>query len=276
MSEELIKEDSDRIFLGQLPIMLRSQYCTLNSHYKKGDALVDLGECAYDQGGYFIINGKEKVIVAQERLRNNNVYIFFRKGIFVAEVRSQLEKTNNMLSSFFIKLEILKKGNSSGIPVIRATIPLINQDIPIIILFRALGDVSDKVILERICYNLEDSEITELLKGSLEEAEFITNQELALDYIGRRGKAIGNPKSERIIYAKNILQNELLSHIGVNDWCETQKAYYIGYIINRLLKTYIGRSKPDDRDHYSNKRIDLSGALMAGLFQKLFHRFYTN
>lgn len=71
--------------------------------------------------------------------------------------------------------------------MIRAQIPYIRQPIPIVIIFRALGDVPDKMVLERICFDFNDTPMLELLRGSLEEAQFISTQELALDYIGKRG-----------------------------------------------------------------------------------------
>ena len=69
--------DSPKEFLGYVPIMLRSRFCVLAD--KSDKELCELGECIYDQGGYFVINGSEKVVVAQERMSNNHVYCFRKK-----------------------------------------------------------------------------------------------------------------------------------------------------------------------------------------------------
>ncbi|KAL0328854.1 UNVERIFIED_CONTAM: DNA-directed RNA polymerase II subunit RPB2 [Sesamum calycinum] len=188
-------QDFTKVFIGKVPIMLRSSYCTLYQNSEKD--LTELGECPYDQGGYFIINGSEKVLIAQEKMSTNHVYVFKKrqpnKYAFVAE-------------------------GSSG-QYIRATLPYIRTEIPIIIVFRALGFVADKDILEHICYNFEDTQMMELLRPSLEEAFVIQNQQVALDYIGKRGATVGVSREKRIKYAKEILQREMLPHVGVGEYC---------------------------------------------------------
>jgi len=93
-----------------------------------------------------------------------------------------------------------------------------------------------------------------------------------LDYIGKRGSTIAVTKEKRIKYAKDILQKEMLPHVGVGELSETKKAYFFGYIIHRLLLCALGRRPEDDRDHYGNKRLDLAGPLLAGLFRTLFRK----
>ncbi|KAK4386603.1 DNA-directed RNA polymerase II subunit RPB2 [Sesamum angolense] len=95
---------------------------------------------------------------------------------------------------------------------------------------------------------------------------------VALDYIGKRGATVGVTREKRIKYAKEILQREMLPHVGVGEYCETKKAYYFGYIIHRLLLCALGRKAEDDRDHYGNKRLDLAGPLLGGLFRMLFRK----
>ncbi|KAI3991626.1 hypothetical protein MKX01_004902 [Papaver californicum] len=268
-------EELPRVFIGKVPIMLRSKYCTLYGNSEKD--LVELGECPYDQGGYFIINGSEKVLIAQEKMSTNHVYVFKRKQpnkyAYVAEVRSMVESHSRPPSSMFVGMfsRGSAKGGSSG-QCIRATLPYIRSDIPIVIVFRALGFVADRDMLEHICYNFEDNEMMNLLRPSLEEAFVIQNQQVALDFIGRRGSTVGATRSQRIQYAKEILEKEMLPHVGVGEYCETKKAYYFGYIIHRLLLCALGRRPEDDRDHYGNKRLDLAGPLLGGLFRNLFRK----
>ncbi|KAF3794981.1 DNA-directed RNA polymerase II subunit [Nymphaea thermarum] len=275
-SEELVeKQDFTKVFIGKVPIMLRSSYCTLYQNSEKD--LTELGECPYDQGGYFIINGSEKVLIAQEKMSTNHVYVFKKrqpnKYAYVAEVRSMAESQNRPPSSMFVRMlsRTSAKGGSSG-QYIRATLPYIRTEIPIIIVFRALGFVADKDILEHICYDFSDTQMMEMLRPSLEEAFVIQNQQVALDYIGKRGSTVGVTKEKRIKYAKEILQKEMLPHVGVGEYCETKKAYYFGYIIHRLLLCALGRRPEDDRDHYGNKRLDLAGPLLGGLFRMLFRK----
>nr|XP_043625222.1 DNA-directed RNA polymerase II subunit RPB2-like [Erigeron canadensis] len=268
-------QDFSQVFIGKIPIMLRSSYCMLYQNSEKD--LAELGECPYDQGGYFIINGSEKVLIAQETMATNHVYVFKKrqpnKYAYVAEVRSMAESQNRPPSTMFVRMlaRTSAKGGSSG-QYIRATLPYIRTEIPIVIVFRALGFVADKDILEHICYDFADTQMMELLRPSLEEAFVIQNQQVALDYIGKRGVTVGVTKEKRIKYARDILQKEMLPHVGVEESCETTKAYYFGYIIHHLLLCALGRRAEDDRDHYGNKRLDLAGPLLGGLFRMLFKK----
>ncbi|KAL3848853.1 hypothetical protein ACJIZ3_010735 [Penstemon smallii] len=262
-------QEFTKVFIGKVPIMLRSSYCSLY-HLSEKD-LNDLGECPYDQGGYFIVNGSEKVLIAQEKMSTNHVYVFKKrqpnKYAYVAEVRSIAESQNKPPSGMFVRMLSRSgaKGGSSG-QYIRATLPYIRTEIPIIIVFRALGFVADKDILEHICYDFRDTQMMELLRPSLEEAFVIQSQQVALDYIGKRGSTIGVTKERRIKYAKEILQREMLPHVGTEEYCETKKAYYFGYVIHRLLLCALGRRPEDDRDHYANKRLDLAAkTITSGL-----------
>lgn len=254
-------------FIGKVPIMLRSEYCLLRPHTNRG--LNDLGECEYDQGGYFIINGSEKVIVAQERMSNNHVYIFSGNE-YRAEIRSSTENSSRPPSSFSIKLTKSRAGSIIMGHLLYARMPYVNEDLPVMILFRALGFVPDGTILEHICYDMHDRQMLEMLKPSLEEVASIDSREVALDYIGRRAAPVGCTRDQRITFAKQILQKELLPHVGDAAFIEMEKAYFVGYMINRLLCTVMGRREYDDRDHYGNKRMDLAGPLLGNLFRQLF------
>nr|XP_060618667.1 DNA-directed RNA polymerase II subunit RPB2-like [Anolis sagrei ordinatus] len=110
----------------------------------------------------------------------------------------------------------------------------------------------------------------EMVKPSLDEAFVIQEQNVALNFIGSRGAKPGVTKEKRIKYAKEVLQKEMLPHVGVSDFCETKKAYFLGYMVHRLLLAALGRRELDDRDHYGNKRLDLAGPLLAFLFRGMF------
>lgn len=267
-TEELTTDpDLKKVFIGRVPIMLKSNYCRLFDC--SAAEIANLGECSYDEGGYFIINGGEKVLVAQEKMANNHIYVFKKGGVgtysHYAEVRSCPEAGAKPTSTLYVKL--YNKDN-----LIKAAIPYVRGDIPIVILFRALGFVSDRDILEHIVQDFNDSALLENLRPSLEEAFDFQEQEVALNYIGNRGQVIGAAKDRRIRFAKDTLMKELLPHVGTGDFSETKKAYFLGYTIHKLLQCVLGRRDFDDRDHYANKRLDLSGPLLGSLFRQLFKK----
>ena len=266
-------ETHAKVFLGMIPVMLRSKYCALYEHTPRQAA--DVGECEFDQGGYFVINGTEKVLIAQERMAHNHVCVYKKnqphKYLVTANVLSSLEGTT-IRSSMEVRMYSKPAvGGKSGYPI-RATLPYIHTDIPVVIIFRALGFVADKDVLEHIVYDFGDNEMMDVFKASLEEASSIKTQQQALDYIGRRGKAVGASKEKRLRYAAEILQREMLPHVGVGEFIETRKAYFLGYMVQRALQVHLGRRHEDDRDHYGNKRVDMAGPLLSGLFKLLFKK----
>lgn len=143
---EVVDEDVEqhpKIFLGDIPIMLRSDYCNLAARSERD--LCELGECPYDQGGYFVINGSEKVLIAQERMANNHVYVFKKsqpsKYAFISECRSTRENSTHAVSSMAVKMLSRTGAKKGSGQCIRAALPYVRSDIPILIVFRALGYV---------------------------------------------------------------------------------------------------------------------------------------
>lgn len=111
-----------------------------------------------------------------------------------------------------------------------------------------------------------------LLKPCIEESFVIQTQDIALDYIGKRGTTVGVSKDRRIKYAQDILRKEMLPHVGMKAHMENRKAFFFGYMIHRLLLAALDRRETDDRDHFGKKRLDLAGPLLAGLFRMLFRK----
>ncbi|KHJ93906.1 DNA-directed RNA polymerase II subunit RPB2 family protein [Oesophagostomum dentatum] len=272
--DDITERKYEKVFVGKIPIMLRSSYCMLSNMSDRD--LTELNECPLDPGGYFVINGSEKVLIAQEKMATNTVYVFSMKDgkyAFKTECRSCLENSSRPTSTMWVNMMARSGGGAKKTAMgqrIIAILPYIKQEIPVMIVFRALGFVSDRDILEHIIYDFEDPEMMEMVKPSLDEAFVIQEQNVALNFIGARGAKPGVTKEQRIKYAKEILQKELLPHVGVSDFCETKKAYFIGYMVHRLLLAALGRRELDDRDHIGNKRLDLAGPLLAFLFRALF------
>jgi len=299
--EPVNQEGLSQTLLCYVPIMLRSKYCIL--HKKTDLDLTKVGECVYDQGGYFVINGSEKVMVAQERMSNNHVYVFKKQqpakyewvcetrcvvlsffnrnqthtptlsiSLFILKTRSHVERGARPTSTMFLQMYGSGARNAIDGHQIRSTLPYIRIDIPVVIIFRALGLNADRDIIEHIVYDFTDTEMMERFRPSLEESSPIQNQSVALDYIGKRGSAQNVTRRERIQYAREILQKEVLPHVGTLENSETKKAFFMGYIVHKMLMCSLGRIEEDDRDHFGKKRLDLAGPLLGGLFRILFKK----
>ena len=248
------------INIGKIPIMLRSNFCILND--RSTASATEMGECKYDPGGYFIVNGAEKVIVSQEKIADNKLYIFKvnkanNKTICVAEIKSVCDKMFSIPKNLSVKF--IKKGHSH---VIRVTIPNIKQEIPLFILFRAFGIESDREILKYIVNDLGsiNNRVLYLLQETIEEASDIKTQSEAYDYIIKYVSSFGQPKDIQLEnnrkkgYVKDILEKDVLPHVGN---LVKSKLFYLGYMVNNLLKCFLGTREYDDRDSYTNKRIEL-------------------
>ncbi|WVF68942.1 hypothetical protein IAT40_003716 [Kwoniella sp. CBS 6097] len=264
--------EEDKASIGKVPVMVRSNFCLL--HNLPDDQCHDIGECHYDQGGYFIISGSEKVLIAQERMATNHVFVFQKaspaRWNYFAEINSQKEKGGKVAAHTEVRLYPKAQGQSGG--VIRVLLPYTKVDIPLVIVFRALGIVPDRDVLNHICFGANDEPILDWLQPSIEEAFAVQDRDTALDFIGRRGQHEKAPRAQRQRAAFDILHKEFLPHVSTAEGFESKKAFFLGYMVHRLISAAMGRKEMDDRDHFGNKRLDLAGPLMAEMFGVVFQK----
>ena len=266
-----------RIHIGKLPIMLKSSICVLKQ-YNHLDSNIT-GECKYDGGGYFIINGSENTCLAQERAAENNIMCFNvkknnNKWCWLAEIKSIPD--DKCISPKQINITIASRNNGAGHPIY-IHIPRIKTPIPIFIVFRALGVISDQEICKYIILDIQQDDMKKMLfslKASIVEAHKYKTQEDALQYIIKQAMftpinmSLEEGRQKQREFTENVLQNDLYPH------CKTplQKLYFMGFMTNKLLQTSFGWRKTDDRDSYKNKRIDLCGVLLNNLFRNYFNK----
>lgn len=262
----------NNISLGKVPIMVKSNYCVIKNKYINNGS-----ECRYDFGGYFIVNGNEKVVISQDRISENKTYVFMNNKVstysHVAEIRSVQE--NKLGVPKITSLKLSAKANQFG-RYIRANVHHIKTDIPVFILFKALGLKSDKEILMYILYDL-DSPVNALmcneLTGCIEDGNYVSCQRDAFEYLSKYLNITGYPKEfmtnkiKRINIIRHVLEKEFLPHVGHSF---EKKALYLGFMVNKLMKCFLGLKEYDDRDSYINKRIDTPGILMANLFRQYY------
>jgi DNA-directed RNA polymerase II subunit RPB2 len=276
-STETLYKKIPRVHIGKLPIMLKSSICVLkqNSHMEYRIT----GECKHDPGGYFIINGSEKTVIGQERSAENRIMCFnVKKGnnkwSWMAEIKSIPDF--KCISSKQINMTILSRNNGFGHPIY-VNIPRIKKPIPLFILFRALGVTSDNEICDIILLNINDEKIKTMLyklKASIIDSNKHLDYESSLNYIVNL--AMYTPLNvdketgikRKTAFTKSVLEKDLFPHCMT----EKQKIYFLGYMTNKLLRTSLGWRKPDDRDSYINKRIDLTGVLLNNLFRNYFNK----
>jgi DNA-directed RNA polymerase II subunit RPB2 len=259
--------------LGKIPIMVGSKYCILENPYFK----INSQECKYDYGGYFIVNGNEKVIISHDRIAENKTYVFLDNKLsqysHIAEIRSVPDNVFGPPKLTSLKLSC--KQTQFGY-FIRANIHHIRIDIPLFILFRALGVESDKDIIRFCVHDLKDPNnkiLIDNLKGSVEDGNGILTKRDALENLQKFLNISGYPKeimqnkSKKINIILDILKHDFLPHVGEDMF---NKAVYLGFMVKKLLKCFLGINDMDDRDSYLNKRVDTPGIMLANLFRQYY------
>ena len=291
-------EKFNRVVLGRMPIMLRSCLCYL-SQMTPGERVTS-GECPKDEGGYFIVRGKERVLIPQIRGIYNEPKVYEQKAgnkfKYVAEIRSMSEETGHSA--------LLKAMVGFDNRTIVFSLPYIKDNIPVGVVFKALGYTQDQEIIDLIALRSEKTSkyirlilrdaylceeqsngyslFEETENGTLEDWEKLSPEEQkgwqqkmtvtnALNYIGQFSQHTIKDH-ERENYAKQVIENELFPHMGITATIK-EKSYFLGYIVNKLIATHCGLRKDDDKDDYINKRVESPGILCYELFRQLFKKY---
>jgi len=255
----------EKLFLGRFPIMLQSDLCILNGLNR--EVRYNMGECRNDYGGYFIVDGKEKVIISQEKFADNMLYIrenyndIYSYGADIRTVSEDASKPERTISVRIVAPTQGSRGYSNNQIVVN--IPNVKKPIPLFIVFRALGVISDKKIIEYCLLDLEqNSSMVDLFIPSVHDAGKIFTQDTALEYIKTHTK--GHTTTD----VMDILCNYLFPNIGELNF--QQKAYFLGYIVNSLLLVFTKMEPPTDRDSFRFKRVEVPGTMLYDLFKEYF------
>ncbi|KAF2230565.1 putative DNA-directed RNA polymerase III, beta subunit [Viridothelium virens] len=251
------------VCIGRIPIMLRSSKCVLAG--RPAREMGALGECSIDPGGYFVVRGQEKVILVQEQLSKNRILVESVKGIVQASVTSS---THERKSKSYV---LLKKGR------IYLRHNTFNEDIPIVIILRAMGVQSDREMQTLIAGDVMAYQDAFAINFEESVKSGVLTQQQALDFIGSRLKIVRKPGQP---YRRNYQQEALeslssviVTHVPVHDLNFRPKAIYIAFMVRRVVMAMQDPSLIDDRDYVGNKRLELAGQMLALLFEDLFKRF---
>lgn len=263
------------VCIGKIPIMVRSKACVLTQMpgIAEGNGK---DECRYDMGGYFIINGNEKVVISQDRVGENKTLVFAPNGNtdgLYAEIRSMPDGV--FLPPKTTSLHLSGKPNHMG-RIIRLSASFIRSEVPLFVMFRALGVESDKEIIAHIIMNMEDPKNERMLaelSACADEASDVHTQEQALQVLLKVLGTTGTPKeyldqpARAMEILKNTIQQDFLAHVGPSF---RRKALYLGYMVRKLMSIHLGYRDYDNRDSYLHKRIDTPGILFSTLFRQCY------
>lgn len=301
----------EKVYFGDIPVMVRSDLCNTLPVCNDKEIMGKHSEDMLDHGGYFVIASKNesssggcaqrRVLVAQERITNNQIFIFKnRKHIPKYSIYTECHST--VTGTHMTTTTVGKIQNR-----ITCLLPWIEgSEIPVGVLFRAFGVKNEKEMTIMILgpsYS-EDKEALEMINSILEYSYECSTQEAALHFIGRRGRKFlkdtdiiksddeeeqeetveeekeRNQKQTKdreaaISYAKHLVNTEVFSHIGQGEEYANEKAIFLGYMIKKLIYVIMNRRNPENRDHYANKRIHTTGTLLKQQFYAAIRRLIT-
>lgn len=246
-----VHQEPTKIKLCDFPIMIGSMLDPFSNSSK--EELIAIGEDPYDQGGYYIVNGTEKIIIGVEEVANNRMVVTKerKRGVEMARINS--EKNQYIQRHMIERKDRILYMNFSNL-----------RNVPLIVVIRALGLETDKQIIEAIS---DTPEMDEEILTNIYEFEEVGTKENALEYLQRFVKGMGKETPEQRV--QNLLNNFLLHHLGVEEDKQSIKAEYLSHVASRLIKVGLGLQRGDDIDHLSNKRIRFSGYFLDVLLRSL-------
>jgi DNA-directed RNA polymerase II subunit RPB2 len=247
--------------LFKIPIMLHSRYCIL--HNKPKEFLREVGECPFDNGGYFIIDGAEKVLITRQEQAFNTLYVTPQndpKVAVYASISCLSAETRQVKRVAFALMREVEKDRFTAHATIQVSLPFVRKTIPLFVLFRALGFQSDEEILKMIFPDFDSPEAKLLLpklQPSIIEGFPFLNTYTAIQYIKTLTKGFS------IAHVLDIIKNQLFIHMP-ND--SSSQALFLGDCVRKILRVSEGYDSKTDRDDTRNQRCLTSGFLVQELF----------
>ena len=260
----------NEILLCKIPCMVGSEYCTTN--FNNGAE----PEAALEPGGFFIVNGNEKAVVAQEKVRTNFPLVRGGSGrvLHYVEIRSLHASKTRSTSTLVINLSTGRSGHRKELLV---CLPFIDTQVPAAAVFKLLGIATIEGVVNLIMslYNGPVSaEFRMTAACALQNPlQGLAGEEI-VEHIGKEGTKEPTVH-RRARYVEHIFANELLPHMGLDagEAAQAGKRLYLAYAILKLLRVNCGDLPEDSRDDYCLKRVDTTGTLLALLFRQLFRNF---
>jgi len=247
-----IESEGMWINFGDLPLMLKSKICPLSTMSKA--ELIEAGEDPDDPGGYFIVNGTERILVLVEEIAPNRAIVTKVSSGNVTEIaRIHSEKDG------YIQRHIIERKKNGIITISFANV----NKLPIAILLKALGLERDKDIITIISNN---PDVQEELYVNLYGID-VSKKDEGLDAIGKHIKI---PQEQyRMERAVRLVDRYLLPHLGQTPGNRLEKAVFLAKAVGKLIRLHLNKVEEDDLDHYSNKRLRLSGDLLEILLRSI-------
>lgn len=250
-----------KVLLARIPMMIGSKKCNLKRQEDR-----DVEECKYDPGGYFIIKGKERVLISQERGNLNQIYVFRQRNAnkynFFAELRAMSEENgHSVLVHMKLSPELYK--------VVLST-PFFQQDIDLVYILKYYECTVEDLTIFFEPMKEHNATIKMFLHAITKRLSLLTRETVVNHLCDNLLHSMMKEVKEQ--YIEQIMTNDIFLNLGISS-TKSQKKLFLFVMLRRLLMTAVGLRAEDDRDHLRNKRFETAGYLLSELFRALYKRF---
>ncbi len=247
---EDVEHETTYVNIGEFPIMVKSSLCPLAG--KSKDELIEAGEDPYDLGGYFIINGVERVLILFEDIAPNRLILQKKKDGINARIDSKHRG--------YTQRHVFDRREDGVIATKFANVTA--NSLPVVAIIKALGLDKDKDILEQIYQGATPSENTIINLYMVG----LAGQDDAIVYLGKQLKITNKEQVQERV--EHLLDNYLLPHLGQDPESRLLKARYLCKVMAKMDLLHEGKVN-DDIDHYAHKRLRLAGDLLESVLRSI-------
>ena len=239
--------DSEIVEIGKIPIMVGSNICNTDGMSK--EELIENYSDPLDPGGYFIIKGNERVMIMAEDLAENQPFI-------------EIDSSGNLMLRLFslkgtYRIPVVISENKEGLFGVSFSR---FRDLPVIVILKALGLTKESDIAKYI------GKETDSVIVNLYEFVDLATKEDAMLHVAEQTNLQGT-KKEILERVKQRIDSYLFPHIGQKKEDRIKKAVTLCKLVKQFLIAKANPALMTDKDHYANKRVRLSGDLLATLFR---------
>lgn len=271
------QEQFETIDAGMLPVMVKSNRCNLQG--LSPAQLVAAKEESEELGGYFVINGIEKLVrLLIVQRRNHPLAIirpsFANRGRSYSKYGIQTRCVRPDQTSQSIVLHYLIDGNVT----LRFSWRKNEYLVPVVMILKALVETNDRAIFDGIVGNeTSNSFLTdrlELLLRSFKSYNLYSQQE-TLAYLGDKFRVVfgSPPDMSDVDVGREVLRKIVLVHLGDDN---AAKFRMLLFMIRKLYALVSGECCADNPDAAQHQEILVGGFLYGMIIKEKIEEYLQN
>ncbi len=244
--------EKHELLLGLVPLLVGSARCTTRSPCRHGDA-ARAQECPMDRGGYFVINGTERIVPIAERREPNRVVVYTKRAGKRTHVIGEIVSAHGS-RSYTLYVRALRPDGRARLVDPTIQLPFA-RPVPVALLLHALGVRTDRAMYELIVPEARrGGELDAHMRPILEHARVGVAALVA--------RMLPSCVTARRIALQRALESDLLPHVGSSVESFELKARVVAHAVLRVLLVALDLAPADNRDDLQNRSVELCGAVL--------------